>query len=151
MPPSADSPAASIFGALGQSQAKHPVVFPVVGFAVAAILAGIGIPGYRDGTQWKTEVSDLWIQGGGRVANELDWLARPDVDGESRTDNELILTAVGPSHDGDVLTADALAAHLAGAEAAFGVTVTHGAAGDAYSLADFVAYSFGPPYASPPV
>ena len=83
MPPSADSPAASIFGALGQSQAKHPVVFPVVGFAVAAILAGIGIPGFRDGTQWKTEVSDLWIQDGGRVAN--DSLASLDIDGESRT------------------------------------------------------------------
>jgi len=149
MPPSADSPAASIFGALGQSQAKHPVVFPVVGFAVAAILAGIGIPGFRDGTQWKTEVSDLWIQDGGRVANELDWLASPDIDGESRTDNELIMTAVGRDHDGDVLTADALTSHLRGAEAAFSVTITH--AGDSYSLADFSAYSFGAPYATPPV
>ena len=113
-----------------------------MGFTIAAVLAGVGL----NDMAWKTDVNDLWIKGDGRVGMELDWLARDDVDGNTRVDNELIMSAVGPDRDGDVLTPDALATHLAGAIIASSTTVEYN--GEEHNMEDFCKYSFGGPYVS---
>jgi len=132
-----------VFGALGRAQASAPLVFIATGLGFACILAGTGIPGIG----WKKTESELWVQSGGRLGNELDWLASDDIDGTVRVDNELVMTANGGGRDGDVLNADALASHLEGTKIVWETTVSYNE--DTYNFADFCSYSFGPAYASP--
>ena len=39
------------------------------------------------------------VESGGRLGNELDWLASDDIDGTVRVDNELAMTANGGGRD----------------------------------------------------
>jgi hypothetical protein len=105
-----------LFYTLGHFVARFPVLVIAIGIAVAVSLAtGLIDPPFE------TELNNLWIEKGGRVDTELQYVDDNSIDG-TRSTTELWTTVAVPF--GNVLTADVLTDHLRTAEAMTTMTVT---------------------------